>query len=453
MESISTDFVRDHDDLNTALYLLDKWTAHQVHRTQQPGLALGIVHNGDLIWGRGYGYANLEQKTPVTLTTRFRIASITKSFTATAIMQLYDAGQLRLDDPVSTYLDWFDLRYADAPPITIQHLLTHTSGLPRDATNAHWTDGQFQSWDELVATTQTRQPTMPPLADYSYSNLGYSLLGGVIEVVSGRSWADYVQAHILDPLEMNNSVPAPTHADDQLALGYKRFDDEYVREAIPFFETRGFSPSASMISSVTDLAKYAKFHLSKGQTPILSGYSLRDMHRVHWLFDDWESGYGYGLRIYRIGEHIITGHTGGYQGYLTQFTVCREHDLGVIVLTNSLDSQPTGYTERAYKLVLPEIMAIARKHQQAHPDWQQYVGTYENMWHRVEVVVRHDQLQVISIDALDQAPTTLEPTDQPHTFRIQVPGNPGETVRFERDDAGTVTRMWNRNEYMEPITP
>ena len=204
-----TDFVTQHADLSTSIYLLDKWISFQRHEHHLPGLVVGLVNDGRLIWGKGYGYADLEHETPITLDTRFRIASITKTFTAVAILQLRDSGKLQLDDPVSTYLEWFSLRYDNAPPISIRQLLTHTSGLPRDATIPHWTDNVFQSWDEVVATTQQRKPVIPPLQDFGYSNLGYTLLGGIIEVVTGQTWVDYIQKNILTPLNMNETVVDP----------------------------------------------------------------------------------------------------------------------------------------------------------------------------------------------------------------------------------------------------
>ena len=106
--------IENHTDLGTAIDILDRWIGNTMHKHHQPGIAIGIVYDGELLWGKGYGYADIETQTPVTLDTRFRIASITKTFTATAIMQLRDAEKLSLDDPVSNYLDWFNLRYKGA---------------------------------------------------------------------------------------------------------------------------------------------------------------------------------------------------------------------------------------------------------------------------------------------------------------------------------------------------
>src|SRR6184192_3943803 len=118
------------------------WTAPAVAQREQPGLSIGVVYDQELIWAKGYGYADLERRVPTTPSTIYRIASISKLFTATAIMQLRDAGKLRLDDPVSERLPWFSIKktYDGGPPITIRHLITHTSGLPRELSGVNWSD-------------------------------------------------------------------------------------------------------------------------------------------------------------------------------------------------------------------------------------------------------------------------------------------------------------------------
>ncbi len=438
----------ENADLATAVGILDDWTAHRLRLRHQPGLALGIVYAGELLWGKGYGLADLEAGTPVTLDTRFRIASITKTFTATGILQLRDAGKLGLDDPVSRHLDWFDLRYEDAPEITIRNLLTHTAGLPRDSKNPMWTECDAPTWDDFVKDTRSRTLTRPPYQKFAYSNLGYSLLGGIIEAVSGQGWADYLGANVLDPLGMSETRPAPSADDPLLATGYSREKDGNRRDAFRFWLMKGFEASANFASSVNDLVKYAGFHLGLADGAVLSPHTLTDMHRVHWLNDNWQGGYGLGMGLHRSNDWEISGHGGGYPGYLTAFSLCREHKTGVIALTNALGSDPHAYVEQAYKLVLPEIIkATAEDKPAAQEDWARYVGVYESEWDRQKVVIREGQLQIVSLEYLDDTPTILEPTDEADVFTLKQAGQSNETLRFELDDDGNVRRMWERNEY------
>ena len=448
---IQTDFVQQHAEVATAVTLLDKWIATRARDIIQPGLAVGIVHKGVLIWAKGFGYANLESKTPATPDTLYRVASISKTFTGTAILQLCDAGKLRLDDPITMYLPWFELQYPDAPPITIRHALTHTSGLPRDATVPQWTDNTFQPWEEIVDTTQRREPVMPPVMEFKYSNLGYTLLGGVIESVSGQSYADYVQANILDPLDMHATFVELTGDEANLATGYLRPDENYVRKPGPFVDAKGMASATGFASTVNDLAKYARFHLSTEDNGVLSPHTLRDMHRVHWLNEDWKTGYGLGTMVQRIDDWTISGHGGGYKGYLTMFTVCRQHNFGAIVLTNTMNP-PLQYVEMVYKLVLPAVIEATEERPEPDPEWKPYVGTYaDDAWTEVEVVIRKGQLQIVSMRFIDDPPVVLLPTDEPHVFKIKVPGGGGETARFEFDTSGEITRLWVNNEYSRRI--
>ncbi|MCX9080161.1 MAG: serine hydrolase, partial [Candidatus Methanoperedens sp.] len=325
IDLIRSSLLDEHQDLNSAFMLLDQWTQYKVHRLHQPGLALGVVFKGNLIWAKGYGLADRELGAPVTLATRFRVASISKTFTATAIMQLRDAGMLRLDDPVSEHLDWFTVQYPDAPPITICHLLTHTSGLPRDGARSMWESDDFHTWEEVVELMPERVPTMPPVQEFSYSNLGYAVLGGVVQAVSGECWADYVQRHILDPLEMTDTLTSVEGGVPNLATGYLREDADGHRKPMHVVDAKGFDPATGMASTLRDLAKYARFHLSTEDNGVLSPHTLRDMHRVHWLDANWKGGYGLGIGISRIGDYTLSGHGGGYKGFLTGFLISREH--------------------------------------------------------------------------------------------------------------------------------
>lgn len=446
---MSHQLVKDNPDLATAIDVLDKWIERTMFKNHQPGLAIGLVYDNELLWGKGYGYADMETKQPVTLDTRFRIASITKTFTALAIMQLRDAGKLSLDDPASKYLTWFNLRYEGAPEITIRNLLTHTSGLPRDSHNPMWTDCNAPVWEEFVKETLKRQPTRPPNDKDAYSNLAFSLLGGIIAEVSGQTWADYLQQNILDPLNMSETYPIPKSDDSLLATGYSQLDDTYQRSPMPFFLMNGFEASANFASSVNDLVKYATYHLSKDSTPILSHHTLRDMHRIHWLKEDWEEGYGLGTMIYKIKDWVITGHGGGYPGYLTGFSVCRDHNVGLILLTNALGSMPLKYIKQGYKIVLPDIIkATTKVNPIAEPGWDKYLGEYSGDWGFEKVIIRDGQLQIISLDFMETPPTILEPAEIEHVFILHEQGQSNETARFELGDAGNVSKMWIRNEYL-----
>src|SRR5207247_268625 len=168
--------------VSSALKLLDALTATQVAYRQQPGLSIAIVSDQEMIWAKGYGYADVDKRVPATPATIYRMASHTKMFTAIAVMQLRDAGKLRLDDPVVKYLPWFKPQPAspDDPPVTIRHLLTHTSGLPREAAAPYWSDFNFPTRAEVVRGVAIQHAVSASEPKWKYSNLALAVPGEVV---------------------------------------------------------------------------------------------------------------------------------------------------------------------------------------------------------------------------------------------------------------------------------
>ena len=156
-------FLSDYPEVTDDIHVIETWISAQMEYYNLPGLSVGVVYDQELIWSKGFGYADVEKKTPATAETIYRIASITKLFTCTAIMQLRDQGKLLLDDPIQNYLPWFKIknRYPDAPAITIRHLMTHTSGLPREAAFPYWTDHKFPTVEEIIEALPDQETTYP----------------------------------------------------------------------------------------------------------------------------------------------------------------------------------------------------------------------------------------------------------------------------------------------------
>ncbi len=212
-------------ELSDATAVLDLWVEEQRAHRGLPGIVLGVVFDDELIWSQGYGVADLESQEPMTPRSILRIGSVTKLFTATAILHLRDAGKLRLDDPVATHLPWFRIAspFEEAPAITVRHLLTHTSGLPRESSFPYWTDHEFPTLQQIRAALPEQTAIYPPATHYKYSNLGIALLGEIVAVVSGTPYEDYVAGHIFAPLGMKNSSARPSaQLRGRMATGYGR---------------------------------------------------------------------------------------------------------------------------------------------------------------------------------------------------------------------------------------
>ena len=237
--------VGDHPDVKGAERLFDGWIRGQIAYRGLPGIAVGVVQDQQLIWAQGFGFADVDAKTPMSPATKFRMASHSKLFTATAIMQLREAGKLRLDDPVAKYLPWFKMQPAepDDPPITIEELLTHSSGLPREA-GPHWSELDFPAADGVRKFVAGHQAAYSPEVRWKYSNLAFTLAGMIVEAVSGETWAGYLQKHIFDPLAMNAS--SVDRQVDGLATGYGRRMPDGSRAKMPFVDARAMAAATGL---------------------------------------------------------------------------------------------------------------------------------------------------------------------------------------------------------------
>lgn len=445
-----------HPEVADALELLDLWIEEQMAYEQIPGLAIGIVYDQELIWARGYGQADLERQTPITPRTLFRIASMTKLFTATAIMHLRDAGKLRLEEPVTTYLPWFEIRnpFTDAPPITIWHLLTHTAGLPRDAAFPYWTTHAFPAWEAVKKALPDQTLIYPTGSTYKYSNLGMALLGEIVAAVSGQPYAQYVQQHILDPLGMASTAVIPTQAHhQQLATGYTRRHPNGSRQVMTYYDTNGMLPMGNIVSSVEDLARFATAQFG-GQGSILKPGTLKEMHRVHWLYGSWTGGRGLGFAVSRHEGRSFVYHGGWLGGFRSRLMFRPEEKIALIVLTNAEDVSPTGIAYEAYDLLAPVILQAVSspvKPAKAERVWRKYLGVYTDPWGwETRVLIHNNRLALYGHnyppeEEPEASLTLLTPVGK-DTFRLP----DGELLVFELDKSGQVLRLRKRYEYLQP---
>jgi D-alanyl-D-alanine carboxypeptidase len=458
--STGADHLARDPDVQGALRLFTAWLEGQMLYRHLPGVAVGVVADQDLVWSAGFGFADTAARVPITPQTKFRMASHSKLFTATAVMQLREQGKLRLDDPVSKYLPWFQVKAAapDDPPITIEELLTHSSGLPREA-GSHWTTFEFPTTEELRGLMAERQAPFSPDVRWKYSNLAYSVAGMVIEAVSGQRWADYVQQHIYAPLGMtSSSVDADVPG---LAVGYSRLMPDNSRGTNPFIDARGMAAATGITSTVEDMARFASAQFRagpRGGSRILSTGSLRDMHRVRVLETNWTQGNAIGFAVRRERDKVYVQHGGSYPGYQTTTMLQLEPKVAVIVLTNADDANPGAIATQLMNTVGEAIAkAAAAGGEDATPTWDpawsRFAGLYRGRGGESQVVELNKRLVVISPNApnLDN-PVQLVPIGNGQ-FRYTAPtgGGPvGEVVRFV-EEGGRVVRMITGDSYVERV--
>jgi CubicO group peptidase (beta-lactamase class C family) len=450
--------------INDAIHLLDLWIEEQMAYHGSPGLSLGIVYDQELIWSAGYGSTHLGADTAITPGTPFRIGSVSKLFTATAILILRDQGKLRLDDPVARHLPQFRIQspFQQSPEITLRHVLTHTAGLPREGAFPYWTTHKFPSQAEILKALTEQTAIHPPGEVYQYSNLGLGILGHVVAAVSGKTYAEFVRENIFEPLGMLSSAVFP---DDRmiarLPAAWMRRMPDGRRRRHDYYSMEGLAAAGNIVSTVEDLARFAALQFRGGPAgggQILRGSTLREMHRPHFVHASWDGGRALGWSVsLRKGKTFVL-HGGWIGGHRTYLILVPNEKIAVLAMTNADDESPSRYGFQAYDLVGPALLAAATPEpaaeKPADPAWQDYGGTYSDPWGwEYKVFILNNHLVMYGLDyppADDPRPgiTQLEPVAE-HTFRM----DNGEFVVFEMDTDGQVKRVKRRADYLEPLKP
>jgi CubicO group peptidase (beta-lactamase class C family) len=453
-----------HPEVKGALAAIDAWVEGVRTYERIPGVSIGIIRDQDLIWNNGYGYSNLETKRPADADTLYSICSISKLFTSIGIMQLRDANKLTLRDSVGEHLDWFNITQAhsDSGPITIESLLTHSSGLPRESDFPYWNgpDLPFPTRQQMIEKLKTQNTLYPAQHYFQYSNLALSLAGEIVQEQSGQGYQEYIKANILGPLGLSSTrtyYPEKMRG-DELAVGYTGIRRSGTREPVKPFFTRGITAAAGFTSSVNDLATFASWQfrlLEEGGDEVLNANTLREMHRVHWVDPDWETTWGIGFAIQRVEDMTIIGHGGGCPGYITNFSMTTKDKIATVVLTNAGDGPARNVAQNVLKTISAALKEAKTPPEDDVPDFSMYEGNYEAPPWGGEVAIRQwgDQLVVIDIpsDDLGEAMIKLK-HDSSHTFvRLTDDDEPREPWVFEMADDGKAVRIFRHSIYLNRI--
>ncbi|MHA1908240.1 MAG: serine hydrolase domain-containing protein [Candidatus Thorarchaeota archaeon] len=308
--------------------------------TNVAGILISVVKDGEVLHSSGYGYADVAQDIAATTDTLFGIASISKTFTATAVMTLVENGTLDLDEDINTYLDLFQIPTIEgSDPITLKHLLTHTAGFE-------------ESLDSIFYPTSSGMPTMETFLRYrmpaqvhpagyiqSYSNLGASLAGYIVQEVSGISYEQYIEDYVLEPLGMNcttafQELPAPF--DGMHSNGYSYVGDAFV--PLPYYYC-AVPPTGGLSSSADDMAKFMMMHLNEGMyldNQFLDETTILEMQEEQFIGHPELSGIGYGLYSKPVNNETMVYHTGGMPTFTSIMGLFPDHELGIFISLNSI---------------------------------------------------------------------------------------------------------------------
>jgi CubicO group peptidase (beta-lactamase class C family) len=443
-----------HPHVVQALELARVWLEGQQAYHQVPGVSAAIVHDQQVLWSGGFGRSDLASSRPATAETVYSICSISKVFTSVAVMQQRDEGKLRLDDPVHRHLPWFALKRAEGEgDVTIEGLLTHSAGLPRESGHAYWSapDFAFPSREDVMRTVGGREPLYAPATAFQYSNLGITLAGEVVAATAGEPYAAYVRRRILEPLGLRSTTPEMPEAErgGRLATGYGPLNREGRRDVLPFFSARAIAPAAGFASNVQDLARFASWQfrlLGRGGSEVLKATTLREMYRVHWAEPDFETLWGLGFALQRRDGKVFVGHGGSCPGYRTHLLLMPDEKIASVVMANAQAVSVNAWAQRLYDIVAPAVKSAREAAKgEAPEDLARYAGAYSVFpWGgEVAVVPWKDGLAMIDLPTDDPVKDMLrlKKTGE-HTFRrVRKDETLGEEVVFEMAADGRPARF------------
>lgn len=423
---------------------LNRWlTTVYEQKNNIPGFVAAVAKDGKILLLDAWGYADLENKQKMTTDHIFRIASHSKTFTATAIMQLQEQGKLRIDDPVVDYLEWLkkhkDKRFLK---VTIRQLLCHGAGIIRNGLNQdYWSlDAPFPDEQRLKKDVLEAELVLETNIKMKYSNYGYSLLGMVVESASGQPYNQYVTDHIIRPLGLKNTYPEISRdIMGRLVTGYSRLDKDKKRLPIKQINTNAMSAATGFCSTAEDLCRYFTAHMV-GSAKLLDDESKKEMQRTHWRVENVEDRieYGLGLEFDYINGRKLIGHGGGFPGHITKSIFDPEEKYVIVVLTNALQSG-------AGRIALNIVRAIdygLKNDEPIKENLLKYAGRYEGLWYGIDILPVGEKLISLGTDSWEPfeylEELELVSKDKFKIVKTDSFSSEGETVEFKLDSSGKV---------------
>jgi CubicO group peptidase (beta-lactamase class C family) len=326
-----------NENLTSQINLLEKYIIENMKKEDIPGISYAIIFNDEVVFANSYGYSDKENKIKTTLDTIFPIFSITKLFTAIMCMQINEKNIINIDDPIKKYLNDLNLNhfFKDKNPlnITFRHLISHTSGLPREAPLNYWISNKFPSTKEVLNSINNIELNFKPGTNYHYSNLGIVLLASILEKVINMNYEDYIVQEILIPLKMFNSGFDLKKLNNNSSIS--KIYTELNFDSLP--NMNAFKRSGGLYSNIKDLSKFLslQFKYDSNQNEILNSNTIFQMHKPQFILEDWSGGMGLGWALNKIKNYSTIRHSGGLlNGVSSNITAIPKLKFGTIILTN-----------------------------------------------------------------------------------------------------------------------
>lgn len=432
--------------LSKAIEYLDNWFEIQMLQDKNtPGLSVAISYQGDVIYKNAWGFSNIENNEEITPEHLFRIASHSKTFTATAIMQLVEADKIDLDAPAGKYLEFLNTNPDKrVSRITIRQLLSHSSGMVRDGKDSNfWSMRTPFPSKELVVQELSKEPlAIEHNTRFKYSNYAYGLLGWIIEEIFGLCFADYMQEHILDPLKLTNVTTEHNEETGATVTGYSNITPN--GEQIPLnstCQTDGILGATGFCANPEAICKfYTAIMPRSGQ--LLQDKTKQEMLQKFISVPDMpkDTNYGLGFVCEEYGSRTLNGHSGGMPGHSSRSLFDKQEGIVVSIMTNSLAGQPANLQTGVW-----HIIDFYKEHYTDNNPLQNYQGCFYSLWSLNHFVPAKDKIYV-------SEPKALKPFDKcselaqikDHVFSPITEsgyGNYGENVTFAMNKNNTVSSI------------
>lgn len=396
----STDQVADNA-YQPVIALLEDAIQYQMKDKALPAVSIALVDDQKVVWAKGFGFADPENKKRASANTIYRVGSVSKLFTDIAIMQLVEKGEIELDAPVTTYLPEFAPRNSFEKKITLRQLMSHRSGLVREPPVGHYFDPTAPTLQATVASLNETELVYEPEARTKYSNAGIATVGYVLEKLKNQPFAEYVREAVLRPLGMQVSAFAPSGQINVELAKAEMWSYDGRSFAAPTFEL-WMSPAGSMYAPVLELAQFMKVLFNDGIGPngiVLQPETLQQMWTPQFADTGERYGFGIGFSLSELEGQLCIGHGGAIYGFATQLSALPDSKLGVIVVT-SMDIANSAMTQIA-DLALQSMLAhkngkslpAVHKTSAINPELARALdGTYHSGDHQIELVERNGEL-------------------------------------------------------------
>jgi D-alanyl-D-alanine carboxypeptidase len=429
---------------------LESWLEHQRRRLRVPGVQAAVRVGNRLVLDTALGVADLSTGEVLTREHLFRIASHSKTFTATAVLQLVEAGRMRLDDPIERWVP--ALTGTALAAVTVRELLGHQGGVVRDGRdNDHWQLlHPFPDETVLLRIATEEGAVLDRNEHFKYSNIGYSLLGLAIESVTGTGYNEHLQAAVIDRLGLADTGPEweRDRAGDYAAGHTGLLDGEDVRLPIPHVDTRAMASATGFSSTARDLTAFGAAHVP-GDTRLLSDAGKRLMRRRESeirAHGQEIRHYGLGLELRTAGERELIGHGGGYPGHITRTWIDPEAHVVVSVLTNAVDGPADVLARGLFGLLDLALAApVTAGDRPPAAGLRRYTGRFANLWGVTDVALLGGRLVLLNpsapVPAEEFVELTVENEDTLRQETLAGFGSAGETVDYQWAADGSAARV------------